>query len=59
KPAGFSPSGHVGGIIFFFAVILLPPVHYIVLTLDTRSGGACGSAGRIGDLFEGGANGIV
>jgi hypothetical protein len=34
-------------------------MHFTVLALDARSGGACGSAGRIGNLFERGANGIV
>jgi hypothetical protein len=59
KPAGPSPSGHVGGIIFFFGAIGVSPIYSNVLALDPGSGGACGSAGRIGNLFERGANSVV
>jgi hypothetical protein len=54
-----SSLNRVGGIIFFLAVIVVSPMDFTVLARNARSSRTCGGDGRIGDLFERSANGIV
>jgi len=58
KP-GTSSLNRIWGTIFFLKVIVVSPIHFTVLALDAGSCCARGSDGRIGNLFERGANGFV